>query len=197
MMRSTGFTLVEMMIAVVIMAILLAVGMPGFQAFIQNTQIRTAADSMQAGLNLARAEALRRNARVSLWVVSGIDATCVQSNTGNSWVVSFTDPAARCGAAASDSAAPGLIQARSGSDGSSGVNVTALTGADAASSCITFNGFGGVETTCTGGASPLARISFVSAAAPATTRALEVHVTPGGAIRMCDPNAADGTPTRC
>lgn len=197
MKRSLGFTLVEMMIAVVIMAILLAVAMPGFQTFIQNTQIRTAAESMVAGLNLARTEALRRNARVSLWVVDQVTAACARSSTGSSWVVSVDDPAGNCAAASSETTSPRIVQSRSGKDGSSSVNVTAWDEPGAATSCITFNGFGGVEATCTGGGRPIGRMSFVSAAAPDSTRTLEVRVATGGAIRMCDPAVAVTDPASC
>jgi type IV fimbrial biogenesis protein FimT len=41
-------------------------GLPSFAAWIQNTQIRTAAESFQNGLQFARAEAVRRNANVQL-----------------------------------------------------------------------------------------------------------------------------------
>lgn len=184
---SSGFTLVEMMIAVAIMAILLAVGMPAFQTFIQNIQIRTAAESMQSGLNLARTEALRRNARVSLWIVNGVTASCARSSSGTSWVVSFDNPAGLCNVASSETVAPRIIQSRAGSDGSSTVNVSAVDANGAGTSCITFNGLGSIESTCAGGGPPIDTITFRSATSPTTTRGLNVQVTRGGAVRMCDP----------
>lgn len=198
MKHSSGFTLVEMMIAVVIMAILMAIAMPAFQTFIQNIQIRTAAESMQAGLNLARTEALRRNARVSLWLVDGIGAACARSSSGTSWVVSFDNPAGLCNAASSETVAPRLIQSREGSDGSSSVSVNALDANGAGTSCITFNGFGSIESTCVGGGAPIGKLTFESATSPDTTRKLEVRVTSGGAVRMCDTTVADETdPAYC
>lgn len=197
MKRPRGFTLVEMMVAVAIVAILLAVAVPGFQGWIRNAEIRTAAESLQAGLNLARTEALRRNARVSLWLVDNLGATCVRSASGKSWVVSMDNPASACAAASSETVAPRLIQSRAGNDGSPNVNVAALNAAGAAASCITFNGFGLVEAACTGGGAPLARVSLTSAAGGASARMLDVRITSGGAIRQCDPNAAAGKPTSC
>lgn len=194
-----GFTLVEMMISIAILAVLLGLAAPGFQTFIRNTQIRTTADSLQAGMQLARSEALRRNARVSFWLVSGIDAACARTAAGTSWVVSIDDPAGACNASSSSTVAPRLIQTRLGSDGSSGVTINAVTGALAptAASCITFNGFGTVESACSGGGAPIGRISVSSTDSPNTTRDLQVRVASGGSIRMCDPDVPSSDSSYC
>ncbi len=199
MKRSDGFTLIEMIIVISILGIMVAIAMPSFSIFIQNAKIRTAAENMQAGLNLARAEALRRNARISLWMVNGLTASCARSATGASWVVSFADPAGTCNAASSESVAPRLIQSRSGSDGSGGINVSATDAVSggSATSCITFNGFGQVDSACTGGGNPIARVTFASSVSPNGTKPLEVRVTSGGAIRMCNPAASTTDPAYC
>lgn len=197
MKRSAGFTLVEMIIAVAILGIMAAIAMPSFSTFIRNAQIRSAVENMQAGLNLARSEALRRNTRVSLWMVNGISATCARSASGTSWVVSLADPAGKCNIVSSETVAPQLVQSRSGSDGTGTVGVSAVTGGGAASSCITFNGFGQVEAACTGGGTPVARVVFAPAAATAGVGNLEVRVTPGGAIRSCNPAKSGEDPTKC
>lgn len=195
---NAGFTLVEMMIAVAILAILLALGGPAFQTFIENTKIRSTAESMQAGLHLARSEALRRNARVTFWLVDGISAACARSASGTSWVVSFDNPAGGCNAASSETVVPRIMQSRSGNDGSTGISVSARDGSDTATDCITFNGFGSVETACTDGAAPLRRIAITSTSASTATRALQVRITPGGAVRMCDPSVGVNTdPAYC
>ena len=195
---NAGFTLVEMMISVAILAILLGIGMPSFQRFIENTKIRTTADSLQAGLNLARTEALRRNARVSFWLVNNVSASCARSASGTSWVVAFDNPAGVCNAAASDTAVPRIIQSYSGSDGSSGMGVSALNGAGNAASCITFNGFGTVEPNCGANEVPIWRIKVESANAASTARKLDVRIISGGAVRMCDPAVTSTTdPSRC
>lgn len=191
-----GLTLVELLVAIAILAILLAFSVPTFQTIVLNAQIRTASESMLAGLNLARTEALRRNTRVSLWIVNNTTASCSRTNTGNSWVVSVNNPAGACNAAASETSSPRLVQARAGTEGSANVNVTASAGA-AASSCITFNGLGSVEATCTGGGSPITRIRFDSANADVPARSLEIRVT-GSAVRLCDPApAANGGTSQC
>ena len=59
-----GFSLIEMMIAVVIVGLLLMAGVPAYTTWIQNLQIRTGAEAILNGMQLARAEAVRRNTNV-------------------------------------------------------------------------------------------------------------------------------------
>lgn len=196
MKRSAGFTVVEMMIAVAVLGILVAIGMPSFATFIRNSQVRTSAENMQSGLHLARAEALRRNARVSFWMVTNLTAGCALSGTGNSWVVSMANPAGKCQVASSETVAPQTVQSRSGNDATGPVTLNATGAGNVASSCVTFNGFGQVEDTCTGGGTPITKVEFT--AATAGTKSLQVRVTPGGAVRMCNPATTNtDDPTHC
>jgi type IV fimbrial biogenesis protein FimT len=64
--HSNGVTLIELMIGLTIISCLLLVGMPSFTIWIQDLQIRGAAESIQSGLLLARSEAIRRNRPVQL-----------------------------------------------------------------------------------------------------------------------------------
>ena len=89
-----GFTLIELLITLAIVAIVLALGAPAFGAWIQNTQLRSAAESMLTGIKLARTEATKRNATVRFQMM---DASCALSDTGANWVVSVDD-AADCAA---------------------------------------------------------------------------------------------------
>lgn len=193
-----GFTLIEAMITLSILAILLSLAAPGFHNFIQNRQIRSAAEAMTAGLNLARSEALRRNENVTLWIVDSTDASCALSSGGRAWVVSLDNPAGACDAAPSTSAAPRLVQSRPANESGSAVTVASVNSGGMLANCISFNGFGRPLLSCPGGALPLARVSLSAAGATAVTRALRVQVTSGGATRMCDPALVDtANPTAC
>lgn len=89
--RQTGFTLVELVVTLVVMAILVTVAIPGFGNFIANQRVKTGAQELFASLNYTRSEAIRRNGSVYLiskngsngpvWAVtpsSGLDPTkCV------------------------------------------------------------------------------------------------------------------------
>lgn len=61
-----GFTLIEMLIGIAILALLIMLGLPSYTAWIQNTQIRNATESVLNGMQLARNEAVHRNASVQL-----------------------------------------------------------------------------------------------------------------------------------
>ncbi len=62
MKRNPGFTLIEMMITVVVLAILLTIAVPNFRAFILNNRLTTQANEFLTSLQLARSEAIKRGA---------------------------------------------------------------------------------------------------------------------------------------
>lgn len=194
MRANRGFSLVELSVVVAILGLLMALGLPSFQTWLRSVQVRNAAESLQNGLQFARMEALRRNERVSFWMVASasarvLDNSCLRSSNGASWVVSRDNPASACGEDYSETTAPRIIQKKAGGDGAPDVAVSAVDAGGAASSCITFNGFGRIETVCADAAAsqPLTRIVFTPSLADANVRNLEVRISPGGLIRMCDP----------
>jgi type IV fimbrial biogenesis protein FimT len=66
MKRLGGFTIVEMMITVMVLGLLLTIGVPSFRTMLQNNRQTSNANAMVASLVLARSEAIKRNAPVSL-----------------------------------------------------------------------------------------------------------------------------------
>src|SRR3954469_13902872 len=108
------------MIGIGVIGILLGLALPAFDRFLQNTKIRNAAELTISGLNLARAEALRRNSIVRFQLVSDLTASCTASGSSLSWVVSLSDPVGACNVAPSDTTAPRIIQKRSALDGTAG-----------------------------------------------------------------------------
>ncbi len=59
-----GFTLVELMVTIFVAAILLAIAVPSFQHITVSSRLTTTANSLVGALNLARMEAIKRNADV-------------------------------------------------------------------------------------------------------------------------------------
>lgn len=170
--RVTGVTLIELLIALVILAIMIFIGLPSFTAWIQNTQIRTAGEGIMSGMQLARSEAVRRNVSVEL----RMDAA-----PASGWTVTVPGTAE-------------VIQTRAGGEGSSTAVVTVTpAGADK----VTFGGFGRVVTNGDGSAT-ITEIKIDSNVIPAAdSRELCVTVSSAGVVRMCDPQVAAGDPRAC
>lgn len=77
-----GFTLIELMVTVAVFAILLTLGVPSLQGFVNSGRLTNQANDILAALNLARSEAIRQNLRV-VFCRSEDGASC--DNTAGSW----------------------------------------------------------------------------------------------------------------
>ncbi|HSD16084.1 MAG TPA: GspH/FimT family pseudopilin [Thermomonas sp.] len=82
---SRGFTLIELMVTVAVMVILAAIAAPNMTEIINNRRAVGQAEELVASLQLARAEAIRRNARVT--VCAGTGSTCSGSTTWDNWTI--------------------------------------------------------------------------------------------------------------
>jgi type IV fimbrial biogenesis protein FimT len=80
-----GFTLIELMITVSLVAILLSVAIPSFREVIQNNRAASQANALLAAFNLARAEAVKRGEQVRV-CPSSDQATC---SGGSDWTVGW------------------------------------------------------------------------------------------------------------
>lgn len=195
--KQSGVTMIELMISVVIVSILLGLAATSYKDWIQNQQIRTAAESILNGLQVTRIEAVKNNANarfvlcglpISSWEVLAVSAAAAA-------------PAASLACAASNAAAgEARVQERSGNEGSR-LAVVAVTLADAtivtppALATVTFNGLGRVVANADGSAS----ITQVDASNPEGTRPLRVMLGAAGTVRMCDPSPllAANDPRHC
>lgn len=61
-----GFSLIELMIGVLMVAILMGIGVPSFRSMIEDQRLRAATTDLRLALNLARSEAVKRNRNVVL-----------------------------------------------------------------------------------------------------------------------------------
>src|SRR5215207_645576 len=73
--HARGFTIIELMTALVIAAILMAVAVPSFRNASLGSQLSSAANNLLASVQLARSEAIKRNVAVTL-CASADGATC-------------------------------------------------------------------------------------------------------------------------
>ena len=65
-MHERGFTMVEVLVVMTITAILLAMAIPSFERLMRTNRVSSATNSMLAAMDLARSEAVRRNAVVTV-----------------------------------------------------------------------------------------------------------------------------------
>lgn len=179
-----GLTLIELMVGMTITMMALVWGLPAFTLWIQNTQTRTAAESVLNGLQIARTEAVRRNAlvRFNLTNASGQVA----------WSIGCVTVTADCPATIqSRLAGEGTLNARVGistaeipSPTPSGYFGTALAAGAALPAGVSFDGVGRAPSANVG--TDITRIDVTNSAA-SNARRLVITVGTGGALRMCDP----------
>lgn len=185
-------SLIELMVGVSVVSIMVMMAMPSLSGWSQNRQIRTTAASIQSGLQLARAEALRRNRDIRFQMLDGsswqVVCDAVDTTLGD-------DGQERCPAAP--------VQTHSAQDGSVNAIITstqtvATTGAAAASPVfagnVTFTPLGRVASTSLP-AGHLANYRVTNpvggtCAPTGEMRCLSIVVSAAGQIRMCDPAIA-------
>ena len=86
----SGFTLIELLVTLAIAVILTMVAVPGFRSIIQNNRASTQANELLTALTLARSEAIKRAANVSI-CSSANQATCAASTDWSTGWIIFTD----------------------------------------------------------------------------------------------------------
>ncbi len=193
-----GVTLIELVVVFVVLGLLVLAAAPSIGAWIGNTNVRNTAQSIYAGLNRARAEAVRSNRSVRFSLVSTtdtavLDNSCALSAAGASWVVSVSDPSGACAAVPSETAAPMIVDKAAGGAGARRVVVTAKSSTNVAANIITFNAFGRVAD-----AASIAQIDVDNEVAGGDYRKLRIVVGTGGVIRMCDVKVTDANdPRKC
>lgn len=76
-----GFTMVELLITLVVLAVLLAVATPGLSTFVNSSRLRASQAEFVSALTLARSEATRRGTRVSIDALAPV----VGNELGGGW----------------------------------------------------------------------------------------------------------------
>ncbi|OON62599.1 hypothetical protein B0920_03910 [Massilia sp. KIM] len=199
---AAGYTTIEALIAVVVLAILLAVGLPNLSGWLSSTKVAGAVQFYAEGYAMARSQALANNAASRL--VFSRNAVSGQPD----WQVDVCFPAAGqpCDA---DSERWSTLEDEAATDGTVGVAVRSVRRSaealpasslmsvelPAGASAVYFTPLGWVDS---GPATPADRIDLSPASghedafAPAS-----LVLTMAGVATRCNPDADDGDSRRC
>lgn len=82
-----GFTLVEMLVVMAILAILVPVGISQLSAVSNSLKLTAAANSLVSHFHLARSEAIKRNGRVVLCTSDGAAGCAATGGWDQGWIV--------------------------------------------------------------------------------------------------------------
>ncbi|WP_024462543.1 GspH/FimT family pseudopilin [Marinimicrobium sp. LS-A18] len=84
--RQPGFTLIELMVTLAVLAIVLGIAIPSFNAMIRNNQSLALGDELISTLNFTRSEAVKRSDIVTL-CASNADRDGCGNDWSNGWLV--------------------------------------------------------------------------------------------------------------
>lgn len=82
-----GFSLIELMVTIAVLAILVAVALPSFTHTIRNNQFQALQDSLLSAFQFARSEAINRNSAVSICPSVNGQSCSGNANWNNGWII--------------------------------------------------------------------------------------------------------------
>jgi type IV fimbrial biogenesis protein FimT len=193
--RQRGVSLIELVIGLAIFGILLAAAAPSYRAWIENSKIRAAAESIQNGLQIARVEALKRNQSAEFVMtndepIQGNEDSLTASSNGVNWVVRTLTSAGNYD----------FIQGKLGSEGSNG---TQLSVSPDGQNTVRFSALG--QASFLVGATPqpantifiaVKGLSGTCGSGSGQARCLAVGINPGGQTKICDLTVTDTADSR-
>lgn len=204
--RARGLTLIELIVTMSIVALLVLAAAPMLGNAFVNSRIRATGEAVLSGIQLARSEAVSRNARVRFQLTSTLDGGCALSVNGLNWVINLdpdadsTEVEGACNAPPVDDQqpladqAPFILQTRPAS-------ASGNTQVEASQASLVFNGLGRLAEVPAGNVT----INISNPVAGACTAdggeitCLRIVVSTLGQARMCnpDPGLPAGDPRRC
>lgn len=174
-----GISIIEVIVTLAVAGVLVSVALPSFGTWLEGQRVRSEATSIHAGIQLARAEALARNARVRFTL----------GGDGN-WAVACVATSPGCPGTAT-------LHARSGLENRGGHAILVNSAESVGTAVLTFVAQGRPDTA---EGSRIQQIDVTAAAAGnagSSSRAARIVVSDFGRTRMCFPHASIGSPTRC
>lgn len=83
--RQRGFTLIELMVTLAVLAIVASIAVPSFNTMIQNNRSLALGEELASALNYARSEAVKRGARITL--CGSVNGTACDGDWTDNWIV--------------------------------------------------------------------------------------------------------------
>jgi len=80
-----GFTAIELMVVVSIVAVLTGLAAPSFTLLIESWRVRTAQEALSSTLLLARSEAIKRGGRVTVQKIPNNTGSCTTAKSNRDW----------------------------------------------------------------------------------------------------------------
>jgi len=187
--RNRGFTLIELLLVIAVIGVLLMVGLPSYSIWMQNLRIRGATESVQGGLQIARATAIARNTQAILVFRPASLSYFVYTvpNPGTP-PTDWQDP---------DLDSPllvDMVRRHNQADDAGGASATFAGGAY----MVTFSPLGAIVANPDASAA-LTQVDIASATSTDPgIRPLRIAINPGGSTRSCDPAVSDlADPRKC
>ncbi len=184
----SGFTLVELMVAMGVSAILIGTAVPAFQGLIAKRQVESAAQAFVGALNEARAAAVARNRNIEIIFTTAdpvpssvITASATGTATATSWLVRERSP---------DSADAFVA----GFDLDEQIPRVAMS---TTPSAVGFTPLGRAVDFSTGSRLPLADDMVVKFVHTGSSRKFCAFLNTGGSVGVCDPMANSGSHIAC
>jgi len=202
--RQRGVTMIEVMVTIAIIATVVAIGIPGLSAWMQNAQVKATAESVLTGLQLARGEAVRQNVRTRFQLANPNGTGC--SSMG-CWTI-ITDSLTAPGTFPTANQVQTAGAQESGTNARLGVSTATLAASNCCATAITagtgmstnplpgvvFNAFGQVVTDAS--VTKITRIDVSNPSAP-DSRRLVIMISSSGMAKLCDPSFPSSNSRGC
>lgn len=188
MRRSPGFTLIELMVALAVVAVMVALAIPSFSDFYAKARLRSAADDMASLISTVRMEATKTNRDATLSVHGTSPAWCMGASQvaqpGVTQPITFSNTDCAC------DSAPATCQV----DGTKRVVDSSAYGGVtiAAADYSKVLGIDGIYGATLDPASPTSTLNSMSfnLTSPVSKFKLTLNVSPMGQTQVCVPAGA-------
>lgn len=173
-----GFSLIELMIVLSIVAILSSLSLPAFHTWIADAQVKSASEHLMSGIRLAQAQAIQSGQRIEFYLTQEAPVLGAAENAaGKNWVIQSMD-------LLQPTQTEALIQAGMMGDSYANIAVQANVAK------LAFNAIGRITN--------IAQNAQIDITHPASSNPFRIDVTTTGSVRLCNPDKSRETvPSGC